>query len=182
MLHFVAFSIACWLEQLRLICSSHGCNDGMVYQSMIVHHVCRVNIGVRPAYIAKECLGSGVGLSVCVLIYMLPWQLLRGSFSLILVTPPGRMNTAASQLLPQQLQALLNAPAGAPPAGVIPNFSDPANLNGPIIVTLVLCLVFATLAVLMRVYTKCFLIRSWDYEDCNLTDSSSTIRTEADSF
>lgn len=92
------------------------------------------------------------------------------------------MKAATAQLLPQQLQALLNAPAGAPPARVTPKFSDPANLNGLVISTLALCLVFATLAVLMRVYTKCFLIRSWDFEDCNLTDFSPTILSEADRF
>ena len=80
------------------------------------------------------------------------------------------MTAATAQLSPQQLQALLSGPAGAPPAGVTPNFNDPANLNGLVILTLTLCLVFATMAVLMRVYTKCFLIRSWDYEDCNLLD------------
>lgn len=92
------------------------------------------------------------------------------------------MKAATAQLSPQQLQALLNAPAGAPPAGVTPNFSDPTNLNGLVILVLVLCLVFATMAVLMRVYTKCFLIRSWDYEDCNLPGFSSTILNEADKF
>lgn len=78
------------------------------------------------------------------------------------------MSGPAAQLTSQQLDALLNGPAGPPPPGVRPNFDDPANLNGLVILTLTLCLVFATLAVLMRTYTKLFLIRSWDYEDCEI--------------
>ena len=71
----------------------------------------------------------------------------------------------------QELEALLNGPAGPPPPGVRPNFDDPANLNTLVISTLTLCLTIAALAVLMRSYTKIFLIRSWDYEDCKLTRS-----------
>lgn len=75
------------------------------------------------------------------------------------------MSGPAAQLSPQQLEALLNGPAGPPPPGVRPDFDNPANLNGLFILTLTLCLVFAGFAVLMRIYTKLFLIRSWDYED-----------------
>lgn len=78
------------------------------------------------------------------------------------------MSGPAAYLSPQQLETLLNGPAGQPPPGVIPNFDDPPNINGLVILTLTICLVFATLAVLMRTYTKLFLIRSWDYEDCKL--------------
>ncbi len=79
------------------------------------------------------------------------------------------MSKPAAQLSSQQLEALLNGPAGPPPPGVRSNFNDPANLNDLVILTLTLCLVFAALTVLMRTYTKLFLIRSWDYEDCKLT-------------
>ena len=78
------------------------------------------------------------------------------------------MSRPAAQISSQQLEELLNGPAGSPPPGITPNFEDPANLNKAVILTLTLCLTFATLAMLMRIYTKLFLIRSWDYEDCEL--------------
>lgn len=82
--------------------------------------------------------------------------------------PPNTMSGSPAQLSPQELEALLNGPAGPPPPGLRPNFDDPANLNGLVFMTLTLCLVFATSAILMRTYTKLFLIRSWGYEDCKL--------------
>lgn len=69
---------------------------------------------------------------------------------------------------PEQVQALLNGPARAPPAGVPPNLENPPNLNHYLIITLVLCVLFSTLAVLIRMYTKFFLIRSVAYEDCTV--------------
>lgn len=66
------------------------------------------------------------------------------------------------------IQTLLNGPAGTPPAGVVPNFQDPPNLNAFLILTLTLVLTFGSLAVLMRMYTKLFIIRSVAYEDCTV--------------
>ena len=71
-----------------------------------------------------------------------------------------------AQISPEQFQTLQNGPAGPPPPGVAPNLHDPANLDGLVILTLILCLTFATLAISMRMFTKLFLIRSFDYEDC----------------
>ena len=79
------------------------------------------------------------------------------------------MSKPAAQLSSQQFEALLNGPARLPLPRVQSNFIDPANLNDLVILTLTLCLVFAALTVLMRTYTKLFLIRSWDYEDCKFT-------------
>ena len=76
------------------------------------------------------------------------------------------MSTPASQPSSQELEAFLNGPAGPPPPGVRPNFDDPANLNNFVILTLTLCLVFSSLTVFMRTYTKLFILRSWGYEDC----------------
>ena len=64
------------------------------------------------------------------------------------------------------MQALLNGPAGTPPVGVLPNFDDLPNKYTPVTVTVSFCLVSATLLVLMRMYTKLFIIRSRAYEDC----------------
>lgn len=65
-----------------------------------------------------------------------------------------------------ELQELLNGPAGKPPEGVVPNFLDPFSLDAIAITTLTLCIVFATLLVWARIYTKIFLMRLIAYEDC----------------
>ena len=76
------------------------------------------------------------------------------------------MATPTTAPTPEQLHALLNGPAGTPPAGVVPSPQNPPNLNASLIVTLTLVLTFGTLAVFMRMYTKVFIIRSVAYEDC----------------
>ena len=76
------------------------------------------------------------------------------------------MATPTTALTSEKLQALLNGPASTPPAGVVPNSHNPPNLNAFLIVTLTLALTFGTLAILMRLYTKLFIIRSVAYEDC----------------
>ena len=76
------------------------------------------------------------------------------------------MASPTAPLTPQQLQQLLNGPAEKPPPGVLPNFNDPSNLDTAFIITLTFCITFATLAFLLRIYTKIFLIRSVAYEDC----------------
>ena len=63
-------------------------------------------------------------------------------------------------------QAILNGPAGRPPVGVVPNFHDPPNLDTAVTTIVAVCLFTSTLAVLIRMYTKSFLIRSIAYEDC----------------
>lgn len=66
----------------------------------------------------------------------------------------------------EERQTKLNGPAMAPPSGVIPNFVDPPNIEHVIILVLVLCVVLQTLALLMRIYTKVFIIRKMAVEDC----------------
>lgn len=68
--------------------------------------------------------------------------------------------------LQAELQRLLNGPASIPPAGVIPNFDDPPNLDIFLYITAALAISFATCAVIIRIYTKHFLLRSMGYEDC----------------
>ena len=74
--------------------------------------------------------------------------------------------SASPTQLQAEMQALLNGPAGTPPVGVLPNFDDLPNKYTPVTVTVSFCLVSATLLVLMRMYTKLFIIRSRAYEDC----------------
>ena len=67
---------------------------------------------------------------------------------------------------PEQLQILLNGPAGTPPVGLTPNFNNPPNLDTYVILTICICITLATVTVLLRMYTKIFITRSLAYEDC----------------
>lgn len=67
---------------------------------------------------------------------------------------------------PEQLEALLDGPATTPPAGIIPRLDNPPNIDTICYLTFSLCVSFASLAVIIRIYTKHFLIRSIAYEDC----------------
>ena len=69
------------------------------------------------------------------------------------------------------LQKLLNGPAGTPPAGIVPNFDNPHNPAVLLYVTVGLTLGFATCAVIIRIYTKHFLLRSMGSEDCKYSGS-----------
>ena len=66
----------------------------------------------------------------------------------------------------QKLQVLLDGPAMAPPRGLTSNFIDPQNRQHDIIVALTLCMTLAAIAILMRMYTKLFIIRKMASEDC----------------
>ncbi|KAL8689055.1 MAG: hypothetical protein Q9224_004733, partial [Gallowayella concinna] len=57
----------------------------------------------------------------------------------------------ATTLTPEQVQDLLSTPAGRAPPGVIPNFQNPSNLDGPVIVAIVLCIIISGLATFMRI-------------------------------
>ena len=81
------------------------------------------------------------------------------------------MAAPTQSLTPSQshaaIQALLNGPAVLPPAGVLSNFENPPkNLFSVFLAIAALTLSFATVAVVIRVYTKRCLIRSIGYEDC----------------
>lgn len=76
------------------------------------------------------------------------------------------------------MQALLNGPAGTPPMGLLPSFDDSPIKYTPVTVTVSLCLVSATLLVLMRMYTKLFIIRSRAYEDCESCGGPSLCRSQ----
>ena len=68
---------------------------------------------------------------------------------------------------PEQIKAaLLNGPAARPPPGVEPNFVDPTNLDTAVITVLSVCLTITSFAVLIRLYTKLFVMKSAAYEDC----------------
>ena len=67
-----------------------------------------------------------------------------------------------------EFDALLNGPAGTPPADTKPNFDDPASLDTIIYITKTITLTLTTLAVFIRIYTRRFLLRSVGYDDCML--------------
>lgn len=80
------------------------------------------------------------------------------------------MAAPTPSLTPDQLevalQKILNGPAGIPPAGIISNFDNTASLATYLYVTASLTVGFATCAVIIRIYTKHFILRSMGYEDC----------------
>ena len=81
-----------------------------------------------------------------------------------------KMATATIGMSPEQtlaaLRTLLEGPAMSPPAGVVPDFDNPANFDDYATVCNSLCIAFATLAVVLRMYTKVFILRVLAWEDC----------------
>ena len=76
------------------------------------------------------------------------------------------MGTSIVNLTPAQLQALLDGPAGKPPLGITPNFVNPPNHATLAIAVMAIGLTISTLVLMIRMYTKIFLIRSVVLEDC----------------
>ncbi|TRX89573.1 hypothetical protein FHL15_009482 [Xylaria flabelliformis] len=71
-----------------------------------------------------------------------------------------------SSLPPAQQQAILNGPALAPPAGVVPNLDNPPNSNVLCLIIMTIFLVIATLVFTLAVYAKLFYIKKLHVEDC----------------
>ena len=68
--------------------------------------------------------------------------------------------------LDQFRDKLLNGPALAPPPGMTSNFVNPPNLDHLTIGVFTLCMMLATLTVILRMWTKLFIIRQTALEDC----------------
>ena len=90
-----------------------------------------------------------------------------------------KMTNSTAGTSPEQVQAelrtLLEGPAMSPPAGVIPDFDHAPNLDIYVAITITLCVIFATLAVLLRMYAKVFILRVLAWEDCRFTSTSRNI-------
>ncbi|KAL8885343.1 MAG: hypothetical protein Q9205_001018, partial [Flavoplaca limonia] len=56
-------------------------------------------------------------------------------------------------------------PALQPPPGVLPNFNDPYNTDSTINGTLGICIAISSIFVLLRLYTKLYIIRKYGWED-----------------
>lgn len=74
---------------------------------------------------------------------------------------------STSTLSPEQLEALLDGPALAPPPGVIPRIENPRSLIATGWGVSVACIVVATAAILLRVFTKTRIIRQVNLADCS---------------
>ena len=89
------------------------------------------------------------------------------------------MTNSTAGTSPTQVQAelrtLLEGPAMSPPAGVIPDFDHAPNLDIYVAMTITLCVIFATLAVLLRIYTKVFILRVLAWEDCRFISTSRNV-------
>ena len=59
-----------------------------------------------------------------------------------------------------------DAPAAPPPPGIVPNFQDPPNLRAVGQFVIIFCFLLATAALIVRVYTKLFIIRRFTVSDC----------------
>ena len=57
-------------------------------------------------------------------------------------------------------------PALQPPLGVVPNFVDPPTILGPFLAGEAVMLAASTLAVSARVFTKAYVMKKVDLEDC----------------
>lgn len=80
---------------------------------------------------------------------------------------------------------LLKGPALAPPHGVTPQFVDHPSLEHLTITIFTICICLATLAVILRMWTKLLIFRQTTLDDCissspagstyNNTDASQTL-------
>ena len=99
-----------------------------------------------------------------------PLTTLTLAVALALALQSLNMANATVGMSPEQTQAamrtLLEGPAMSPPAGVVPNFDDPANLDIYVTLTITLCVAFSTVAFVLRMYTKVFILRVLAWEDC----------------
>lgn len=57
-------------------------------------------------------------------------------------------------------------PALQPPAGMISNFDNPFSFYPWILAIGIISMVLMTLAVVIRIYTKVFIMKSMKHEDC----------------
>ena len=64
------------------------------------------------------------------------------------------------------LENLLNGPAAPPPPGITPNLDNPPNQKVALHIVAILTISFSTCAVIIRIYTKRFVLRTMGYEDC----------------
>ena len=65
---------------------------------------------------------------------------------------------------------IYDTPAALPPPGVVPNLKHPQTLHAIFLVTGILCLLITMIAVVIRVFTKMYIMQRVRAEDCKLHD------------
>lgn len=74
------------------------------------------------------------------------------------------------------MTALLNGPAGTPPAGTVPQLNDPQNQRAATNVLPTLSIVLMTVLVAIRMYTTVFITRRVGIADCESPISINLFR------
>ena len=59
-----------------------------------------------------------------------------------------------------------NFPALAPPPGVVPNFTNPYTTAPPVRIAMAVMVGVATAACIARIFTKAYVMRQFQAEDC----------------
>lgn len=67
---------------------------------------------------------------------------------------------------PSQVDALLDGPALAPPPGIEPNLVNPPDKIVASYLVTCFSLAISTLAVLVRMYTRAFVVKQVNFPDC----------------
>ena len=75
------------------------------------------------------------------------------------------MDLSATQALEQ---VLLDGPAAQPPPGQVSDFDSKEDLSFLIIPSITTTLCLSTFALAIRIYTRCFILRSMSWDDCKL--------------
>ena len=65
-----------------------------------------------------------------------------------------------------------NTSALEPPPGVIPNYNDPPTIAGALVAGLAIMIATATLAFAARVFTKVYVMKQVQLDDCKPSDAS----------
>lgn len=63
-------------------------------------------------------------------------------------------------------QQILNGPSLMPPKGIVPDFTNPPNNNHEAIAVGAVCVALSTAAVLGRVYSRIFITKKAELQDC----------------
>jgi hypothetical protein len=67
-------------------------------------------------------------------------------------------------------------PSAKPPEGVTPNFVNPKSIGNHQTVTNIVVLVVMIVVVLLRIWTRAFIVKSVGYDDCTWEESSLIIK------
>lgn len=72
----------------------------------------------------------------------------------------------ASNLTPLEIEIILNSPALAPPPGQETNFEHPISISIYAVLAAGISIFLTSLAIMVRFYTKHFIIKKFEWEDC----------------